>query len=89
MDNEEGLTELSTTDNNYLSSDAQHFKAVQDESNGDESEGHLDKQEQENASPEENHQRPQRNRVATDRLGSMYRAIDGTAQQLLSLTLKN
>ena len=68
---ERGLTELLPTDKNDSSSDALHFKTVQDASKGEDNEEHLENKEEENALPEEQHQRPLRNRDAPERLGSI------------------
>ena len=71
FDNEKGLTELLSTDKKDLSSDALHFKAVQDANKNEDNEELAENQEEENAVPGELHQRPQRNRVVPERLGSI------------------
>ena len=68
---ERELTELLPTDKNDSSSDALYFKTVQDASKGEDNEEHLQNQAEENALPEEQHQRPQRNRAAPERLGNI------------------
>ena len=70
-DKEKGLTELLTTDKNDLSYDALHCKAAQDANKSEDNEEHAENQEEEYALIEELHQRPQRNRVAPERLGSI------------------